>query len=304
MDDYSDNSDFMNDDVLNIDGDFLIYRACCIHVDDTGECRELLKKAIMETIYKLVSDAGVNRYQIYLSPSKNFRHLMVNDYKANREGVVRPVNLKTMKKWAMSDLDACAIAGLEADDLLGIDQLDDTILWSPDKDLRQIPGRHLCEKTRRLIVISERGDLSITEDGKIYFTGLLGLYYQMLIGDTADYIVGCGLRVNRIRKSGKKIGQRYVARKGIGPKAAFKLIASAVAYNKDNPLPAVKQVVISEYKKLFKDGWKAMLETQANLLFMIRIYNPDTYMAKRWTVDGRDSYINVRTGVIYDPDNE
>jgi len=47
-----------------------------------------------------------------------------------------------------------------------------------------------------------------------------------------------------------------------------------------------------------------MLETQGNLLFMIKEYNPETGYAKRWTHDGRDEWMHITTGEITDDATE
>ena len=150
--------------------------------------------------------AGCNKYIMFVTTKFNFRDQLVDDYKANRKDVERPVNLAWAKKWSTENLNTLNHKGLEADDLLGIYMDDDTVLWSLDKDLRQIPGQHLDDDTMKVKEVTYEGELE-DRGKKVYFTGMVGFYYQCLVGDSTDNIVGCGKRVPATYKSGAKAGQ-------------------------------------------------------------------------------------------------
>ena len=93
------------------------------------------------------------------------------------------------------------------------------------------------------------------------------------MGDPTDYIVGCGKRLATVYKSGAKEGEVYTKRSGIGQKAAYKLLKEAyrcAVKDSGNPAEAMLNVVIEQYKLLHGDIWQSQLETQANLLFMVR----------------------------------
>ena len=293
---------------LIIDGDIVIYQPCCIFNEDAESERSLIVKYINKKIDKLMMLAGCDKYIMFLTTKFNFRDDLVDDYKANRKDVERPVNLVWAKRWCMENLNTSYHLKLEADDLLGIHMNKDTVLWSIDKDLRQVAGEHLDDASGKIIVVTEDGVLKVNEvtseqtgktKKKVYFDGTIGLYYQMLIGDSTDHIVGCGIREDTVYKSGAKKGESYVRRKGIGSLAATKILVAAVSYKGSRTvLEAALEAVIVEYKKLFKEGWQVMLETQANLLFMVREQHEN--VIKRWTYDGRDEYFDLVKGEIID----
>ena len=299
---FSDNDIFDTNKTLHIDGDILIYRACCIFNDDSDSHKRLIATNVENKIHDLMCEASCSSYRMFLSPKSNFRNYITDDYKSNRKDTVRPVNLGWSKRWAVEHLGGIAEFGMEADDLLGVYQDEDSVIWSPDKDLRQIEGAHLCENTGVLYDVDEVGTLE-DRNGKVFFAGSVGFYYQLLIGDTADYIVGCGIRIPKIYKSGKKKGKSYHARVGVGPKDAFKFIVEAVMAvggKRKHIIDSCKATVMREYRKVHKRDWKAHLENQGNLLYMVRELNEG--VIKRWTIDGRDEYMRVKTGEIYDED--
>ena len=85
---------------------------------------------------------------------------------------------------------------LEADDSLSIALNDDpnAVLWSPDKDLRMVTGKHLVEGEYYIKDVDGFGgcyikDTASGKQAKGY--GTSWFWHQMLIGDTADNIKGC-----------------------------------------------------------------------------------------------------------------
>lgn len=290
---------------LLIDGDIIIYQPCCIFNEDTDDARRQIARHISNKVDKLMEDADCDRFMMFVTTKFNFRDQLVDDYKANRTEVERPVNLAWAKRWAVAKMTNFFKKGLEADDLLGIYSGEDTVIWSTDKDLRQIPGEHLDEGTREIITITETGRLEekhwVTESGnkrnKIYFEGLVGLYFQMLTGDSTDNIIGCAKREPVTVKSGANKGQVNIKRVGVGPKAAFNGIMKEIMANPTGDHAEITlKYVIEEYKKRFGDEWQVNLETQGNLLFMVRQMK-DEYI-RRWTYDGRKEYFNLETGKI------
>lgn len=291
--------DSIHSDILHIDGDIILYRPCCVLNEDSDMDRAKIAEIIENQIQDMMREAGCSSYRIFLTTNKNFRDHLVDDYKANRTDVERPVNLKWAKKWAVANLEAVYHAYLEADDLLGIWHEENTVIWSLDKDLRQIPGKHLDDATRQVVTVSKLGKIQ-DKGKKVYFDGECGFYLQLLTGDSADYIVGCGKRVESVFKSGAREGESRVSRKGIGPKKALEIIRDAVlsviSLSDSVKLATVHAAVAREYETMFGEGWEAMMETQANLLFMIREQHGD--IVKQWTFDGRDQYFDIVKGVI------
>ena len=285
----------VKDRTLLLDGDIVIYQPCCVFNEDDDQSRKLIAKNINTKIERLMEAAECNTYIMFVTTKFNFRDHLVDDYKANRQDVERPVNLAWAKRWAVDNLNTHFHKGMEADDLLGTHQTDDTVIWSLDKDLRQIPGSHLDDATQKVVEVTELGSLE-DRGKKVYFDGTLGLYFQLLTGDSTDNIVGCGIRELTVYKSGAKKGQEYYKRKGVGPKKALTLLA-------DLDLDAALDVVVEEYKKIHGSSWQSELETQANLLFMIREQYGE--IIQRWTYDNREEYFDLVKGVIlYDYDKE
>lgn len=297
------------DRVLGIDGDIILYKPCCVLNDDSDMDRAKIAEIVMNQIEQMLIDAQCDKYYFFVTTSTNFRDHIVDDYKANRKDVERPVNLKWAKQWAVANLNAVWKAGMEADDLLGIfaEKHEHSVIWSLDKDLRQIPGEHLDDETRQVITVSALGKLQ-DKGKKTYFDGPCGFYYQLLVGDSADHIVGCGQRTKKVYKSGAKEGQEYIARTGIGPKKALGIVRDAVisVLNESDSvkLRAVHEAVADQYKILWGNNgpWLKHLEDNANLLFMVREMHEDavkTGVIKQWTYDNRDQYLNVKTGVVF-----
>ena len=288
-DDFFTNSSdiFGSGTTLNVDGDIVVYKPCCIFNEDSDHDRSMIARTVTNFINRLVVDAKADDYQAFLTTRTNFRDDLVSDYKLNRADSERPVNLAWAKRWAVDNLESNFHPKLEADDLLGIHMTDKTILWSLDKDLRQIPGQHLDDATRQVVTVTEYGTLKDLGK-KAYFDGMIGFYYQLLIGDSTDYIVGCGVRVPANTKTGTK-------RKGIGHKAACQIILKA-AMSAPNKIEVVRDAVFAEYKKLHGKHWVHFMEVQAQLLWMVR--EQDGEDIKMWTHDGRDRTFNLIEGLF------
>lgn len=272
---------------LNVDGDIAVYKPCCVFNEDSDYDRSMISRNITGFINKLVVDAGADSYQCFLTTKTNFRDDLTGDYKANRSDTERPVNLAWAKRWAVDNLESNFHPKLEADDLLGVHMTEDTVLWSLDKDLRQIPGKHLDDATRQVVTVTEYGTLKDLGK-KAYFDGMIGFYYQLLIGDSTDYIVGCGKRVPANTKTGTK-------RVGIGHKAACQIILKAAMANPSD-ITVVRDAVYAEYQKLHGKHWVHFIEVQAQLLWMVREQKGEHI--KMWTHDDRDAWFDLLEGVF------
>ncbi|MHA1138610.1 MAG: hypothetical protein ACTSSE_19205 [Candidatus Thorarchaeota archaeon] len=248
----------------------------------------MIARTITGFINKLVVDANADAYQCFLTTKTNFRDDLVADYKANRSDTERPVNLAWAKRWAVDNLESNFHPKMEADDLLGIHMTEDSVLWSLDKDLRQIPGKHLDDATRQVVTVTEYGTLKDLGK-KAYFDGMIGFYYQLLIGDGTDWIVGCG---ERLPAPKTKMGTK---RKGIGHKAACQIILKAAMTDVNNIEP-VRNAVYAEYQKLHGKYWKHFIEVQAQLLWMVREQKGEHI--KMWTYDDRDAWFDLGTGLF------
>lgn len=143
-------------------------------------------------------------------PSRRYwRSELLPDYKANRTGP-RPMALTEVKDRIRGMAKVMVHEHLEADDLLGITattpllvEAHKFIIVTSDKDLRQIPGRHLNHNK-----LAEGITLQSKECGDAWHLT------QTLIGDVCDNYKGCpGI--------GPKKAVKYVARGWAGVLNAF-----------------------------------------------------------------------------------
>lgn len=158
-----------------IDGDILVYR---IAWTTENEDWPIAKWRTDEFFHKILEDTSADSFEIFLSDSteNSFRYQIYPAYKANRKQP-KPKHYEQLKLYLVEQYDAFITSEQEADDALGIRQVEDTIICSIDKDLKQIPGLHYNLVTREVSEVSE-------------YEGLLSFYTQLLIGDVVDNIQG------------------------------------------------------------------------------------------------------------------
>jgi len=133
---------------------------------------------IDEAVSKLVTSSACTEVVATLSDANNFRKQVDPTYKANRQNIRRPMLLQHAKNYMYEKYNGVIWANLEADDVLGImaTEDDNTVIWSTDKDLKTIPGKHLVDGE----VITRSA-----EESDYWF------YFQTLIGDLTDNYSGC-----------------------------------------------------------------------------------------------------------------
>lgn len=141
--------------------------------EDWEECRT--------SVVSFVGDLAdeYDEMQGYISGKGNFRYQIAEilPYKANRTDANRPFHYDAIRQLLVDLYDAEQSFGMEADDMLGLAQTEDTVIVSVDKDLDMVPGWHWnWEKDKRYHVKPE--------------TGLRHFYKQMLTGDSTDNILG------------------------------------------------------------------------------------------------------------------
>lgn len=113
---------------------------------------------------------------MYFSGDNNFRKKIFPEYKANRAKTERPPSLPLVKQHFIHYPDQVADE-LEADDLLGINQTEETCIVSIDKDMLTIPGWHYNFVKDEFVFITPE------EAIKLFYT-------QLLTGDPADGVKG------------------------------------------------------------------------------------------------------------------
>lgn len=201
----------MSGRTLLIDGDMIVHRSCIAVEKDTRFLDryhilfsdfESAWGVLQDTLFELCDQAGTEDVVFALSdpdPEANFRRQFVDgDYKSHRKGSRKPLAYWSVieeieRKYPIERWDT-----LEADDVLGILQTraapETTIIWSLDKDLKQIPGLHLRDD-EVIEIIEEEAD-------RFHL-------FQTLCGDITDGYAGCpGVGEETARKalaSGKKL---------------------------------------------------------------------------------------------------
>ena len=174
---------------LLIDADILLYRAASsveneIEFDDgiwvlwTEENEAI--EAFTYSVGALLEQADTYGYLLCFSDSQNFRKELLPSYKGNRTSR-KPMGFKAIRERVLEEYanQSLIMPKLEADDVIGILATcfpDQYGIWSADKDLKQIPGKHLTNEG--FITVSQ-------EQADLFF------YTQVLIGDTADNYKGC-----------------------------------------------------------------------------------------------------------------
>ncbi len=161
-----------------IDGDIVAYR-CSAAVDKENGPQEAAYGATKKFLLDLREDLQLDDCTVFLSrPGNDLRRAQDRLYKANRKGMEKPRHLLATKAYLRKTWEAVfSLHGDEADDALGIHQTEETLLCTIDKDLDQIPGWHYNWMHGKIYYLSE--------DKAARF-----VWYQMLIGDTADNIKG------------------------------------------------------------------------------------------------------------------
>jgi hypothetical protein len=180
-----------------VDGDIITYRSGFAGNDKVeaslGNAKLLLKNVLDE-----VNASG---YQVYLTAAdrSNFRYerAKTQEYKGNRKNAPKPKFYKEIREYLVNHWGAQVIYNQEADDALGINQDQHTIVCSIDKDLNMIPGWHYNFVKKEKYFIDDDDPLNFTTEVKSKRTtykmdrgGIKWFYAQMLLGDTGDNIPG------------------------------------------------------------------------------------------------------------------
>ncbi len=266
--------------ILFVDGDVLRYQVGSImqkHPFIPNEKIPAEEKFITQTVKNMVDRAieacEANEVRVVLSGSGNFRNEVatIQPYKGNRSGFEKPFHYKTVEKFLIENYPTVIIHEREADDYLG-----DVLRWFPDhaicgsrdKDLRTVPGYHYswaCGENQ-----PEKPLYKVSPYDAWHF-----FFYQMLIGDNTDNILGCGIK--KEMKWGKNedgTPRMMMRRKGVGKIGAKKILDNA----KDTT--ELFERVYQEYENLFgKDADSVFIEN-ARLLFIGQ--TPDKMFEKSW----------------------
>ena len=179
-----------------VDADIFCYRAGFATNDEPVE--EAIS-AFNHLVASAVLDSGCVEYQLYITGKTNFRNDVAKTavYKGNRKGVDKPIHIDALRDHAMTAWEAIMSDGEEADDLIAIEATRrgvlNSIIVSVDKDFLQVPGLFYNPVKKQHITVDA-------------WSGLFFFYQQILMGDTADNIIGL---------------------RGIGPAKAHKILTGS-----------------------------------------------------------------------------
>ena len=179
---------------LLIDADFIVYKCCaaCETEIDYGEDVIFVTsnysdayKAVTNEISKITKQFGdFAKPILFFSDSNNFRKKISPEYKGHRNRK-KPCGYKRVIRNLRIQYEVIVMKTLEADDAMGIYATahPGNIIVSPDKDMRQIPGK--------LYNLETTQDITAKEGAKWH-------YIQTLAGDQTDGYSGVpGIGVKR-----------------------------------------------------------------------------------------------------------
>lgn len=155
-----------------LDSDIIAYRCAASANNDSLEVAEFRTNDMMN---RILHETNAESFIGYLSGGNNFRYSIYPEYKANRKDVPKPVHLEAVKELLIKQWKCKVTDGIEADDALGIDQDENTVICSIDKDLLQIPGKHYNFVKQEWATVSP-------------MQGLRHFYGQIITGDATDNI--------------------------------------------------------------------------------------------------------------------
>ncbi len=180
---------------LLIDADYIVYKSCAGAEDeiDFGDDVILVVSKFSEALSNVQRELSkiknnfmwdVPEMVLFFSDSKNFRKKIYPDYKGHRNRK-KPCGYRRVITALSQQYQVIRMPELEADDAMGIYATANpgNIIVSPDKDMRQIPGR--------LYNLDEVIDITPEEGMKWHFI-------QTLAGDQTDGYSGVpGIGIKR-----------------------------------------------------------------------------------------------------------
>lgn len=178
---------------LLIDADYILYKnaaACETEVDFGDNVIVVssrfsdLQRTIQNDFDRIVADLSWplnDDLVLFFSDTINFRKEIYPDYKGHRNRK-KPCGYQRAINWLKTEFDVRIFPSLEADDAMGIVQTSepeaDHIIVSPDKDMKQIPGRLYDPNKQTLSTVTP-------EAGRRWHL------MQTLTGDQTDGYGGC-----------------------------------------------------------------------------------------------------------------
>ena len=191
---------------LLIDADYIVYKSCAAAETelDFGDDVILVTSnfsdaysATTRELTKLKDEFGsLSDIVLFFSDYKNFRKKVFPDYKGHRNRK-KPCGYKRVDNQLKTEFETIIMPTLEADDALGIyaTQYPGNVVVSPDKDMKQIPGK--------LYNLDETFTISPEEGAKWHLI-------QSISGDSTDGYSGVpGIGVKRAETLFNKEGYSW-----------------------------------------------------------------------------------------------
>ena len=180
---------------LLVDADYVVYKCCAaaeteidwgndviLVTSKFSDAYAAVKRELLKIINNFLWD--VPELVLFFSDSVNFRKSIQPAYKGHRQRK-KPCGYKRVINRLKTEYEVVIMPTLEADDALGIYATKNpgNVICSPDKDMRQIPGK--------LFDMSEMMNVENDEGAKWHLV-------QTLAGDQTDGYAGCpGIGVKR-----------------------------------------------------------------------------------------------------------
>lgn len=194
---------------------------------------------------------------IFLTGKTNFRTEIAKLRPYKERPSLKPFHYYNIKAYLKGAYDFRIREGLEADDLMAIEQsqrIGETIICTRDKDLRAVPGWHYgwelgAQPQYGPKFVQGLGELRLSSDRKsLKGEGVLFFYSQCLTGDSVDTVPGL---------------PRF------GPVKTFDLLHDA-----KTEYEAFDRT-IRVYRDFYEERAEAIFLEQATLLWMVRELNED-----------------------------
>lgn len=208
--------------------------------------------------------------ELEFKPNFRFETAKKKEYKGTRKQD-KPFHYANIREYMLANYECVVSHGIEADDMICVELQRngnklDVICCSRDKDLRMVAGMHFgweCGKQpqfgpQRVDFI---GEIRLSRDRKnIKGEGIKFFYSQLITGDNVDNIPGL---------------------RGGGAVLAFESLADLGTEE------LLFECVAGLYEKKYGEDWRAEMQEQCDLLWMIRELNEDGTPVKYVMVDER-----------------
>lgn len=279
---------------LLIDGDiiaFIAASACQNTVEDGfGFVYPFANKTqgqvlVDNLLFSLEQGLQADSKTIVLSdPKDNWRHLIDENYKGNRDPAMKPLLLGFLKDYLREKYGAVHEPSLEADDLLGIlatlpqpDPDVRQIVVGRDKDFRGIPGLHHQWKD----IDKSTGKLRVREYSK--WEAARFHLIQTLAGDAVDGYPGCpGLGMERATRIIDD-PVLLVPQEGVKTRGVHK--GEAVTRWFSEPTGDLWACVVSHYRKAGQGEEEALRTARLANLLLADQYDFEKKAITLWTPD-------------------